>query len=105
MAPHLVRAQSTYKDTRIHSFQHAHTHMHTHIHMHANMHTQSWCIKQCYPELNYSGGQHPVPDLRQYDPASQRPYQVSLSLQSLIRDKKTASQKPYQVILGLQSLI
>ena len=26
MAPHLVRAQSTYKDMRIHSFHHTHTH-------------------------------------------------------------------------------
>ena len=29
MAPHLVRAQSTYKNTRIHSFHHTHTHTHT----------------------------------------------------------------------------
>ena len=39
MLPHLIRAQSAYKDTRIHSFHHTHTHRctcartqtHTHI--------------------------------------------------------------------------
>ena len=30
MAPHLLRAQSAYKDIRIHSFHHTHTHTHTH---------------------------------------------------------------------------
>ena len=30
MAPHLVRAQSAYKDIKIHSFHHTHTHTHTH---------------------------------------------------------------------------
>ena len=32
MAPHLIRAQSTYKDIRIHSIHHTHTCMHTHTH-------------------------------------------------------------------------
>ena len=36
MAPHLVRAQSTYKDIRIHSFHHTHTDSHTH-----NLHSLS----------------------------------------------------------------
>ena len=30
MAPHLVRAQSAYKDASMHSFHHTHTHTHTH---------------------------------------------------------------------------
>ena len=30
MVSHLVRAQSTYKDIRVHSFHHRHTHAHTH---------------------------------------------------------------------------
>ena len=29
MEPHLVRAQSAYKDIMIHSFYHTHTHTHT----------------------------------------------------------------------------
>ena len=34
MAPHLVRAQSAYKDIRIHSFHHTHRHTRTHAHTH-----------------------------------------------------------------------
>ena len=52
MVPHLVRAQSAYKDIRIHSFiTHTHTHTHTHrrtrahtrthIHTHAHTHTRT----------------------------------------------------------------
>ena len=43
MVPHLVRAQSAYKDIRIHSFHH--THMPRQMHMHTHTHTfvfQSW---------------------------------------------------------------
>ena len=36
MAPHLIRAQSAYKDIRIHSLHHTHTHTHTHIHTHTD---------------------------------------------------------------------
>ena len=35
MAPNLVRAQSAYKDIRIHSFHYTHTHTHTHTQTHA----------------------------------------------------------------------
>ena len=35
MAPHLVRAQSAYKDIRIHSFHHSHTHTHIHTRVQA----------------------------------------------------------------------
>ena len=53
MAPHLVRAQSAYKDIRIRSFHHTHTHTHTlslslslslsltHTHTHTHTHTLS----------------------------------------------------------------
>ena len=43
MAPHLVRAQSAYKDRRIHSFHHTHTHTHTHTKMltHTCTHTHT----------------------------------------------------------------
>ena len=45
MAAHLVRAQSTSKDIRIHSFHsHRHTHTHTHTHnpdMHTHTHTHT----------------------------------------------------------------
>ena len=52
MVPHLVRAQSTYKDIRIHSFHHTHTHTHMcahtqthkHTHTHACTHTTNTCI-------------------------------------------------------------
>ena len=47
MAPHLIRAQSAYKDRRIHSFYHTrtHTHMHTHTpHTHKHTHTMNTCI-------------------------------------------------------------
>ena len=40
MAPHLVRAQSAYKDTRVHSLHH--THMHTPRYTHT--HTANTCI-------------------------------------------------------------
>ena len=36
MAPHLVRAQSAYKDIRIHSFHHTHISSHTHTHTHTH---------------------------------------------------------------------
>ena len=39
MAPHLIRAQSAYKDIRVHSFHH--THMHTHAHTCTHMHTHT----------------------------------------------------------------
>ena len=40
--PHLVRARSTYKDIRIHSFHHTHMHTHnTHIHTHTVTHTHA----------------------------------------------------------------
>ena len=39
MVPHLVRAQSAYKDIRIHSFHQTHTHTHTHMHMCTHTHT------------------------------------------------------------------
>ena len=41
MAPHLVRAQSTYKDIRIHSFHHSHTHTHARAHQDARTHTHT----------------------------------------------------------------
>ena len=47
MVPHLVRAQSAYKDIRIHSFHHTHIQMHartqpdTHIRMRARAHTHT----------------------------------------------------------------
>ena len=47
VATHLVRAQSAYKDIKIHSFRHTHTHTHTrthartHIHTHARTHTHT----------------------------------------------------------------
>ena len=39
MAPHLVRAQSAYKDIRIHSFHLIHTHTQMHAHTHTHTHT------------------------------------------------------------------
>ena len=50
MVPHLARAQSAYKDVKIHSFHHTHTHTqthtprythtgHTHTHTHIHTHT------------------------------------------------------------------
>ena len=52
IAPHLVRAQRAYKDTKIHSLHrthartHARTHTHTHTHTHNNnnnKYTHYWC--------------------------------------------------------------
>ena len=41
LVPHLVRAQSDYKDVRICSFHHTHTHIHTHAHTHTHTHTHT----------------------------------------------------------------
>ena len=41
MAPHLVKAQSAYKDIGIHSFHHTHTHARTHTHAHTQIHTHT----------------------------------------------------------------
>ena len=41
MAPHLVRAQSDYKNIRIHSFHYTHTHPHTHTHTHTQARTHA----------------------------------------------------------------
>ena len=41
MVPHLVRAQSAYKDIRICSFHHTHTLSHTHARTHARAHTHT----------------------------------------------------------------
>ena len=41
MVPHLIRAQSTYKDIRIHSFHYTYTHTHTHAHTHTHTHTHT----------------------------------------------------------------
>ena len=42
MVPNLVRAQSTYKDIRIHSFHHTHAHTHTHTYTYThNTHTHT----------------------------------------------------------------
>ena len=41
MAPHLVRAESAYKDIRIHSFHHTRTHTHTHARTHARTYART----------------------------------------------------------------
>ena len=51
MAPHLVRAQSAYKDLRIHSFQQTHTHRDgTHTHTHTVTHTHTHTL---YKYMHY----------------------------------------------------
>ena len=50
MAPHLLRAQSAYKDIRIHSLHYTHTHIHTHTHV---THTTNTCIS-IYTEIHRS---------------------------------------------------
>ena len=50
MAPNLIKAQSVYKNIRLHSFHHTHTHMHAHMHTHACTHTHTHthtCMHTC----------------------------------------------------------
>ena len=48
MAPHLIQAQSTYKDIRIGSDHHACMHTRTHTHTHAHTHTHMYMHKHMY---------------------------------------------------------
>ena len=41
VASHLVRAQSAYKDIKIHSFRHTHTHARTHAHTYTHTHART----------------------------------------------------------------
>ena len=51
VAPHLIRAQSAYKDIRIHSFHHMHTHQdtpaHTNTHLRTHIHTHTHTTNTC----------------------------------------------------------
>ena len=53
MAPYLIKAWSTYKDTRIHSFHHAHLFI-VHIKHHSLIHSdvQTACNKNIYTQFN-----------------------------------------------------
>ena len=63
MAPHLIRAQSAFKDIRIHSFHHTHTHTqkhararartHTHITHTHHTHTHTHTHKQTHTHYKY----------------------------------------------------
>ena len=48
MAPHLIRAQSAYKDIRIHSFHHSHTHTHTQTCAPTHPHTHNKYMHYCW---------------------------------------------------------